>query len=237
MHQLGQHHRERVGRLRGERPEPALPAYDDPAGQRADLGHHRPEPVGDLVEVDRLLDGLAQRLVHDCDRADPTYGLLERELGGLVVDPTRLEAQQRGDGLEVVLHPVVDLADRGVLGDQLAVAAAQVGHVTDQDQPADVPPAGTQRDRADDERDALGAIGAVGADLDVAVGAPAQRGAERLLVGPTPRRHEVTHDVGQRLSRQVAGEPEPAEDRLGVGAGVGDAAAPVDPHEPVADAG
>ena len=32
--------------------------------------------------------------------------------------PSALEPQQRRDRLEVVLHPVVDLADRGVLGEQ-----------------------------------------------------------------------------------------------------------------------
>ena len=53
------------------------------------------------------------------------------------VDPAGLEPQQRRHGLQVVLHPVVDLADGGVLGDQLAVAAAQVGDVAQQHQRPD----------------------------------------------------------------------------------------------------
>ena len=41
--------------------------------------------------------------------------------------PPGLQPQQRGDGLQVVLHPVVDLADGRVLGEQLRLAAAQLG--------------------------------------------------------------------------------------------------------------
>ena len=54
-----------------------------------------------------------------------------------VLDPAGLQAQQGGDRLQVVLHPVVDLPDRGVLGDQRAVAAAHLGDVADQHQRAD----------------------------------------------------------------------------------------------------
>ena len=93
--------------------------------------------------------------------------------------------------------------------------------------------AGAQRDRAHDQRDA---VVAVGADLDVAVGAAAEHRAQRLLVGTPPRRHQVAHQVGQQQPGQVAGEPEPAVDRLGVGAGVDDVARLVDAQEAVADA-
>ena len=48
--------------------------------------------------------------------------------------PAGLQPEQGGDGLQVVLHPVVNLPDRGVLGDQLALAVPQLGHVPEQDQ-------------------------------------------------------------------------------------------------------
>ena len=73
------------------------------------------------------------------------------------VDPAGLEPQQGRHGLQVVLHPVVDLADRRVLGDQLAVAAAQVGDVAQQHQRADPLPRRAQRDAAQDEADLVGA--------------------------------------------------------------------------------
>ena len=52
----------------------------------------------------------------------------------------------RRHGLQVVLHPVVDLADRRVLGDQLAFTPSYLGDVAAQHQGADVHPAGVQRD-------------------------------------------------------------------------------------------
>ena len=42
------------------------------------LARHRDHPVGDVVEVDELLGRVRQRLVHDRDRADPAYRLLQR---------------------------------------------------------------------------------------------------------------------------------------------------------------
>ena len=189
----------------------------------------RAEPVGDVVEVDALLDRLAERLVHDRDRADPAYRLLERRLGVGAVHPPGLQPQQRGDGLQVVLHPVVDLADGGVLGDQLAVAAAQVGDVADQDQRADQPPVRAQRDGPHDQRHRLGA------ELGVPVGPAAEHRAERLLVGPQPRRHQLAGHLGQAQPVEVAGEAEPAVDRERVRAGVDDPALLVDAQEAVAD--
>ena len=149
---------------------------------------------------------------------------------GLVVHPARLEPQQRGDGLQVVLHPVVDLADGRVLGDQLTVAAAQVGHVADQDQRADVVALRAQRDRAHDQRDAVGA-----ADLGVAVRPAAEDRAQRLLVGSAPRRHQLAGQVGEREPGEVAGETETAVDRERVRARVDHVAGRVDAQEAVAD--
>ena len=48
------------------------------------------------------------------------------------LEAAALEPQQRRDRLQVVLHPVVDLADRGVLGEQQAVPPAQLGDVAEQ---------------------------------------------------------------------------------------------------------
>ena len=189
----------------------------------------RPEPVGDLVEGDVLLGRLAQRLVHDRDGAHPADGLLERRLGVRRVDPAGLQPQQRGHGLQVVLHPVVDLADGGVLGDQLAVAAAQVGHVAQQHQRPE-PLAG---------RCAAGSP---------ARSAPRRRCRPRCRGGarPSSTALSVSSSVrcsggtssrvtrGQLEAGEVAGVAEPAVHREGVGARVGDQALGVDAQEPVA---
>lgn len=78
--------------------------------------------------------------MHHGDGLDPIRGVGECILGLVGVGTARLEAQQRGHCLEVVLHPVVDLTDRGVLGDQLAFAVAQLGDVAAQHQYPDLSP-------------------------------------------------------------------------------------------------
>ena len=92
-------------------------------------------------------------------------------------------------------------------------------------------PRGPQRDRPHDQRD-LPSV----ADLGVAVGAAAEHRAERLLVGPAARRHQLP---GQRRPAtspvEVAGEAEPPVDRQRVGAGVDHPTRGVDPQEAVPD--
>lgn len=102
-----------------------------------------------------LLNGLAEGLVHDGDRADPAYRLLERGLRVGGVHAPGLEPEQGGHRLQVVLHPVVDLADRRVLGDQLTVTATQLRDVAQQDQRTDVLTLRAQRDAARDHGDSV----------------------------------------------------------------------------------
>ena len=68
------------------------------------------------------------------------------------LQPAALEPEQRGDRLQVVLHPVVDLADGRVLRQQQAVAAAEVGDVAQQHEHADDLVALEQRDRLHQQR-------------------------------------------------------------------------------------
>ena len=181
LDQLGEHHRQRRRGVRADRAERAGPPGPDRRPVRAHVGDQPGEPVGHLVEVDRLVEGLAQRLVDDRDRPDPSYRLLQRHPALGDVEPPRLQPQQGRDRLQVVLHPVVDLPDGRVLGDQLAVAATQVGHVAQQHQPAGVLARGAQRDRAQDHRRLRVA------QLGVARHPAAEHRADRLLVGPHRR--------------------------------------------------
>ena len=125
-----------------------LPASDD----RLELGRHlapgadaldehRPQPVEQVGEVDVLVALLGQHLVDGRDREDPVDRVLERLARVDVLGVACLQAQQRGDGLQVVLDAMVDLLgehaahDRapvlerdgrllGDRGEQLAVRAA-----------------------------------------------------------------------------------------------------------------
>ena len=74
--------------------------------------------------------------MHDRDRSDPALRLHERRPGLRGLQTASLEPEQRRDRLQVVLHAVMDLADRRVLRQQHAVAAAEVGDVTHQEQGA-----------------------------------------------------------------------------------------------------
>src|SRR3954453_19125677 len=64
--------------------------------------------------------------------APPAYGLMQRGPRLALGQPARLHAQQGRHRLQVVLHPVVDLADGRVLGHQVALATAQLAHVAQQ---------------------------------------------------------------------------------------------------------
>ena len=137
-----------------------------------------------------------------------------------------LDAQQRRDGLQVVLHPVVDLADRRVLGDQLLLLVPHLADVAHQHDRADPLPAMAHRDGAQRHRDP--------ARLDV--GAPRratghherQRLVDDELAGEQPGRH-----LGERLALELADEPHPVERRQAVRAGERHDAVDVEPDETV----
>lgn len=203
------------------RPEqPAL----DPAGR--DLGDHREDPVGDLVELHALVEVLGERLVDDGDRADPADRLHQRLPPALGVDPAGLEPEQGGHRLEVVLHPVVDLPDGGVLGHQLAFAAAQFRDVAEKDQRTDVGALGPQRD---------------GPELDDTVAPLHLRLARRppagqlhhRLVDRAPGRGQFGRGLAQVVPDQVGGEAEPVVRREGVRGGVLDDAVGVQADQAV----
>ncbi len=57
--------------------------------------------------------------------------LLERGTGFAFVQSASLHAQQRGDSLQVVLHPVVYFLEHGRLDAQLVLFLPLLGHVGD----------------------------------------------------------------------------------------------------------
>lgn len=183
---------------------PVRPAGDLAGG---DLGDHGEHPVGDLVELHPLVQVLRERLVHDRDGTHPAHGFLQRLPAAVGVDAAGLKPQQGRHRLEVVLHPVVDLPDGGVLGDQFALAAAQFGDISEQDQGTDAGALGLERDRPELDH-ALGAL-----DLELA-GRPAAGDLRQRLVHRAPRRGEfggrgaefAAHQVGGQAQTVVRGE-------------------------------
>ena len=124
------------------------------------LHEHRAQLVDEEVELDVVLPVLGQDLVHGRDREDPVDGVAERLLRVDIRRP-RLQPQQRGDRLQVVLDAVVDLLgehaaqrhppvlerDGGLARDRLEQLAVVVreGRVAVDDELADRPPAPAQR--------------------------------------------------------------------------------------------
>jgi hypothetical protein len=86
----------------------------------------------DLDERDVLARLPRQRLVDEGDAPDASHGLLDRVLRFGVGQTSALEAEQARDRLEVVLHPVMDLADRGVLRHEQPIPATQLRDVADE---------------------------------------------------------------------------------------------------------
>ena len=230
LQQLGEDEGQR-GRDGGrQQPEFAGKAGLDPGLGRGDLrGHHR-HPAGDVIEVNDLVRGVRECLVDDGDRAHPAHRLLEGRPRLRCLEPARLQPQQRGHGLQVVLDPVMDLPDRGVLGDQFPLPVPQLGHVPEQDQRAGSRAANHERDRTQlNDR-------AVALHLGLHVRPAARRQHQRVVARPAGR----AQPRGQRPelgSHEVGRQPEPAIGRQPVRARVRHPSRPAEPEQPVPDPG
>ena len=200
LEELREHEGERGRPLAGERDRlerrlDLLPG-DEP------LDEHRAQPVDQLAQVDVVVAVLRQHLVHRRDRQDPVDRVGER-LARIHVVRARLQPQERGDRLEVVLDAVMDLLgehaahhraavlerDRGMVRDRLEELPVLVGErdVAVADELADLAPLPAQRQ-------AHGvAAGAALRPRDLAV-LEHERGARRV-----DRRHGRRHDRLERL--------------------------------------
>ena len=188
-----------------------------PAGPFETSSTRVEQPVGDLVELDEVVERLAERLVHQGDRRRPgARPPRARPAPREFSDATALQPQQRRDGLQVVLDPVVDLADRRVLRDQLALAQPQLGDVAQQDQGAVAAARRPQRDRCAPAATPGRSRSRPRTPSVVRRAGRARRG--RWAAGPT--RPVVTSP--EVRADQVAGQPEPPVGRHRVGARVAD---------------
>ena len=176
---LGAHLDLAVGQLRRPR------AMDG----RARRVHGQPQAAIDhLIEVDRLLRSLQQRFVHQRDGRDPCASP-PREPPRASSDFIRRDCilSSAATGLQVVLHPVVDLADGRVLGDQLTFTTAQLGHIAHQDHCAGAATPLGQRDGPQREGPAPG----------LHVGAPRRATHQHQWQGLVDGRARLQHLGGQ----------------------------------------
>ena len=94
------------------------------------LDEHGAQPLDELAEIDVVVALLGQHLVHGGDGEDPVHRVLER-LRRVRPGRAGLEPQERRDGLEVVLDPVVDLLSEDAAQDRPAVLERHRGVVRD----------------------------------------------------------------------------------------------------------
>ena len=220
LDQLVQHHRQRGGHGRVD-PHRGRVQLDVGvlAAQRA--GQHLDDATGHVGHVHRALELLGQGLVDQGDRGDPAHRVLQ---GGhrlrVVAEPAGLEPEQGGDRLEVVLDPVVDLADGRLAPGDDPVAPAQLGRLPDQHQGPAAAGAPQQRDHPD--------VGDRAGGVDLGL----DRAAAGHRLGDQDGR-----PVGERLAERQGIGAHPPEGRGGVGAGELDPAAGVEHDQAVPDPG
>ena len=166
--------------------------------------------------------------MHGRDGLHAALGLRERDLDRFLGGAARLEAQQGGHGLQVVLDAVVDLADCRVLRHEFLLVTVDLGDVARQDD-------GAQALTPVDEGQGTHAHG---------------RGASGDLDAPGGTAHDddrhgffdesaVTDDLGDLLSENLSGHvranAEAAQARHGVGGRMLDAALSIQQDSAVED--
>ena len=160
--------------------------------------------------------------MHECDRSDATHRLLQRLTTLVGLHAPGLHAQQRCDRLQVVLDPMMDLADRRILGQQQPLMTTQLGDLAHQHDRTEHPLAACERQEAP-QHDRPARL-----DLRLDRSALLEGRHQRLII-------EV--EVGQAAAGDVRGHAEPAIGAHRVGRGVADATRRVDADHAVADAG
>src|SRR4029079_446214 len=90
--------------------------------------------VAHFMDVDHAIFVVREELVYDGDAEDARDTLVQHLGHRRRPRPARLQPQQRGDRLQVVLHAVVDLLDHRRLDLDLLLFAHFVGDVLDRDQ-------------------------------------------------------------------------------------------------------
>ena len=158
---------------------------------------------------------MAQGVVNGGDGSHAPLGLGQGLAGLLVRGATCLHPQQRRDGLQVVLDPVVNLADGGVLVEQDLLAPAHLGDVTDQESRPGAAPVQCQRDGAQREEHA--------SDLDLGEpGLPPHEDHGQSLIDGGASRNDRGDGLGELDALHLALNAQAVEAGTPVGADVDD---------------
>ena len=99
-----------------DRDRPGIDLEIEPDALHGVRLHHR---CGDLAEIGAEIDRIGrpvvrERAIEQTERIDASGKTIEALGGGIIRDAARFEADQRRDHLQVVLHPVLQLAQQHV---------------------------------------------------------------------------------------------------------------------------
>ena len=186
------------------------------------------QAVDDVVEVHAVTGLLGQDLVHSRDCRDPATCLGERLSGLIGLHAAGLQAQEGPDGLQIVLHPVVDFAQRRFLAQERSFAAAQVGDVPHKDDRSPGGIGGDQRHRS--QRHRRGRI------LDLRITGESTTGHQReSLIGRPRAMPQARRHARQLAALQRGRQTESSERRDRVRTGVCHATFDIKTDETIAD--
>ena len=183
--------------------------------RRSHLGDKQQHPLEHRIEVHILVQPLAEGVMHDGDRGDTAHRLGERFARLIGVRTPGLDPEQRRHSLQVVLHPMVDLADCCVLGDQFAFLVPQFCDIAAEHDGSDTLAAVPDRDGSKRHRHASGLD--VGSPGGAAGDDQRQRLVDDELAGQQRRGH-----FGEGLGLELPRESHPVERRKPVGTREGD---------------
>ena len=90
--------------------------------------------------------------MHYGNCCNPQLSLRQRFARLITDSATPLKSQQRRHRLQIVLHPMVDFANGGVLGHERALSTPDLSDVTQEEQTADIDTLATQWDALHEHR-------------------------------------------------------------------------------------
>ena len=229
--QFGQYQGQRGRILRGHKPERTVEIdVDTLVAHGGQIDAHLQQLRNHFIEVDHLVRGLAEAFVDHGDGLHTALRLRKFLLDLLRLGLARLQPEQRRDGLQIVLHPVMDFGDRRVFGLQFNVPTAQLGDITAQHDGARPAVGVVQRQRPHGHRGTIGfKLG-----IDRRLAAQNQRQAFRECV---VRMQQLRTDLAQILALHGGQRAETAEAAHRVGRSVSHDTIDGEDDEPVGDTG
>ena len=164
--------------------------------------------------------------MHDRDGRYPSHGLAEGVARNVRVGSPRLDPEKRRHSLEVVLHPMVNLTDRGIFCDEFALLVPHLCHIAAQHDRTNPFTLVADGDRAQRHR--------YSARLDVGTPwCPAGYHERQGFVDGQLAADETGCDLGERFGLELVREADAVKRRQCIGACEGHQSINIEPDQAV----